>query len=53
VPGGGGLRERDRGAEGRLEVTVSCAEGDTGYIYDGKMEFEAIEVELDKMPRSR
>jgi pyruvate,water dikinase len=32
------------------EVTVSCAEGDTGYIYDGKMEFEAIEVKLDKMP---
>jgi pyruvate, water dikinase len=32
------------------EVTVSCAEGDTGYIYAGKMEFEAIEVELAKMP---
>ncbi len=32
------------------EVTVSCAEGDTGYIYGGKMEFEAIEVELAKMP---
>ncbi|HEX7606136.1 MAG TPA: phosphoenolpyruvate synthase, partial [Usitatibacter sp.] len=32
------------------EVTVSCAEGDTGYIYDGKMEFEAIEVELARMP---
>jgi pyruvate, water dikinase len=32
------------------EVTVSCAEGDTGYIYAGKMEFEAIEVELARMP---
>ncbi|MEO7741827.1 MAG: phosphoenolpyruvate synthase [Usitatibacter sp.] len=32
------------------DVTVSCAEGDTGYIYDGKMEFEAIEVKLDRMP---
>src|SRR5471030_179934 len=32
------------------EVTVSSAEGDTGYIYGGKMEFEAIEVELAKMP---
>ncbi|MBC7803782.1 MAG: phosphoenolpyruvate synthase, partial [Candidatus Parcubacteria bacterium] len=32
------------------EVTVSCAEGDTGFIYDGKMDFEAIEVKLDKMP---
>ncbi len=33
------------------EVTVSCAEGDTGYIYSGKMDFEAIEVKLDQMPK--
>jgi pyruvate,water dikinase len=33
------------------EVTVSCAEGDTGYIYAGKMEFEAVEVELARMPQ--
>ena len=32
------------------EVTVSCAEGDTGYIYAGKMDFEAVEVKLDRMP---
>jgi pyruvate,water dikinase len=32
------------------DVTVSCAEGDTGYIYGGKMDFEQIEVELAKMP---
>jgi pyruvate,water dikinase len=32
------------------EVTVSCAEGDTGYIYGGKMEFEAVELKLDRMP---
>jgi len=32
------------------EVTVSCAEGDTGNIYAGKMDFEAIEVKLDQMP---
>jgi pyruvate, water dikinase len=31
-------------------VTVSCAEGDTGYIYSGKMDFEAIELKLDRMP---
>jgi pyruvate,water dikinase len=33
------------------EVTVSCAEGDTGYIYAGKMDFEQIEVKLDRMPQ--
>jgi pyruvate, water dikinase len=32
------------------EVTVSCAEGDTGYIYDGKMDFEAVDLKLDRMP---
>jgi pyruvate,water dikinase len=32
------------------EVTVSCAEGDTGYIYEGKMDFEAVDLKLDRMP---
>ncbi len=33
------------------EVTVSCAEGDTGFIYAGKLEFEVINVSLEKMPK--
>ncbi|NNG39007.1 phosphoenolpyruvate synthase [Flexivirga sp. ID2601S] len=32
------------------EVTVSCAEGDTGFVYEGLREFEVKETELDKMP---
>ncbi|MGB0218284.1 MAG: phosphoenolpyruvate synthase [Sinimarinibacterium flocculans] len=31
-------------------VTVSCAEGDTGYIYEGHVDFQVDEVALDKMP---
>jgi pyruvate, water dikinase len=31
-------------------VTVSCAEGDTGYIYDGELSFERQELQLDAMP---
>ncbi len=31
-------------------VTVSCAEGDTGNIYEGLLEIEIAEVALDKMP---
>ena len=31
-------------------VTVSCAEGDTGFIYDGQLEFEYKTVELSAMP---
>jgi pyruvate,water dikinase len=32
------------------EVTVSCAEGDTGFIYEGKVVFEAVQLKLDAMP---
>jgi pyruvate, water dikinase len=31
-------------------VTVSCAEGDTGYVYDGALDFERQQVELDALP---
>ncbi len=31
-------------------VTVSCAEGDTGFIYDGLIETEVTEVETGNMP---
>ena len=31
-------------------VTVSCAEGDTGNVYEGLLEIETIDVALDKMP---
>ncbi|HST28339.1 MAG TPA: phosphoenolpyruvate synthase [Rudaea sp.] len=31
-------------------VTISCAEGDTGFIYAGKLEFERVTADLDKMP---
>ena len=32
------------------EVTVSCAEGDTGFIYDGNLAYDVAETELDKLP---
>lgn len=32
------------------EVTVSCAEGDTGFIYDGLLSFELRENSVDSMP---
>ncbi|MBL8326777.1 MAG: phosphoenolpyruvate synthase [Rubrivivax sp.] len=31
-------------------VTVSCAEGDTGYVYDGLIETEVSEVKRGEMP---
>ena len=32
------------------QVTVSCAEGDTGYVYDGLLEFDYQQHEMAKMP---
>jgi pyruvate, water dikinase len=32
-------------------VTVSCAEGDTGYVYQGLLEFERKQIELDALPK--
>ncbi|HEY6483696.1 MAG TPA: phosphoenolpyruvate synthase [Steroidobacteraceae bacterium] len=33
------------------EITVSCAEGDTGYVYEGLLEFERKQIELDSLPK--
>jgi len=32
------------------EVTVSCAEGDVGKVYRGRLEVEVLDLALDKMP---
>ena len=39
----------ERVQEGAL-VTVSCAEGDTGFIYDGLLETQTTEVQRGEMP---
>jgi pyruvate,water dikinase len=39
----------ERVADG-TPVTVSCAEGDTGFVYDGELDFELKRIELDSMP---
>jgi len=31
-------------------VTVSCAEGDTGLVYDDKLPFDVVETKLDSLP---
>ena len=34
------------------EVTVSCAEGDTGFVYRGRLDVEVIDLSLNAMPKS-
>ncbi|MNJ19532.1 Phosphoenolpyruvate synthase [compost metagenome] len=40
----------DRIEAGQL-ITVSCAEGDTGFIYDGELDFDVAVTEVGNMPR--
>jgi pyruvate,water dikinase len=36
-----------------MEVTVSCAEGDIGYVYDGKIQYEVEEVDINSLPKTK
>jgi pyruvate,water dikinase len=33
-----------------IDVTVSCAEGDEGFVYEGSLAFEQTQIELDSLP---
>lgn len=35
------------------EVTVSCAEGETGFVYDGLLEFEITTTDLNQLPKTK
>ncbi|OBU35974.1 phosphoenolpyruvate synthase [Photobacterium phosphoreum] len=36
--------------QGGQNVTVSCAQGETGYVYDGILEFEVRRSEVEQLP---
>jgi len=50
IPAIVGTGTATRDLEPGREVTVSCAEGDTGFVYDGILDFVVEETELDTMP---
>ncbi|HEX6549259.1 MAG TPA: phosphoenolpyruvate synthase, partial [Gammaproteobacteria bacterium] len=52
IPAVVGCGDATRKIKDDQPVTVSCAEGDTGYIYSGKLEFERREINLQKMPEA-
>ncbi|MDJ0514020.1 MAG: phosphoenolpyruvate synthase [Methyloceanibacter sp.] len=35
------------------DVTVSCAEGDEGHVYDGIADIDVTEIEIGKIPKTR
>ncbi|HET9679193.1 MAG TPA: phosphoenolpyruvate synthase, partial [Gammaproteobacteria bacterium] len=50
IPAVVGCGNATEAIQDKADVTVSCAEGDTGYIYEGTLEFDRKEIALDKMP---
>ncbi|MEN2426155.1 phosphoenolpyruvate synthase [Chromobacterium vaccinii] len=52
IPAVVGCGDATRVLKEGMQVTVSCAEGDTGNIYDGLLDVEIIDLELDKMPKA-
>jgi pyruvate,water dikinase len=50
IPAVVGTRSATKDLEDGREVTVSCAEGDTGMVYDGTLDFDVETTELDSMP---
>ena len=51
VPAVVGCANATEEIEDGAEVTVSCAEGDTGYIYRGRLAFQVKETNLSAMPK--
>jgi len=50
IPAVVGCGHADQVLKDGMLVTVSCAEGDTGFVYDGLLETEVSEVQRGEMP---
>ncbi len=51
IPAVVGCGDATRKIRDGQDITVSCAEGDTGYVYEGQLEFEHKQIELDSLPK--
>ncbi|BBA36672.1 phosphoenolpyruvate synthase/pyruvate phosphate dikinase [Methylocaldum marinum] len=51
IPAVVGCGDATRKIQRDTMVTVSCAEGDAGYIYQGELPYEVSKVNLDEMPK--
>ncbi|MFQ5554927.1 MAG: phosphoenolpyruvate synthase [Acidimicrobiia bacterium] len=52
IPAVVGTRDATQVLQDGDEVTVSCAEGDTGFVYAGSLPYELTRIELDAMPEA-
>ena len=50
IPAVVGAGDATRSVAEGAEVTVSCAEGDTGFVYAGRLDFELRRLDVETMP---
>ena len=50
IPAVVGCGDATEKIQDNIDVTVSCAEGDEGFVYEGNLEFEQTQIELDSLP---
>jgi len=48
-----GAGEATRVLHSGQDVTVSCAEGDRGFVYEGRADFDVASIDLDTIPETR
>lgn len=53
VPAVVGCEHATEALQNGIEVTVSCAEGDVGKVYPGKLDFEKITTDLSNLARPK
>ena len=53
IPAIVGTREATRILKNNQEVTISCAEGEQGFVYQGKLKFDTEQVNLDDVPETK
>ncbi|MGV2829244.1 phosphoenolpyruvate synthase [Myxosarcina sp. GI1(2024)] len=53
IPAIVGTGDATRGLENGTEVTISCAEGDRGIVYEGKLEYATEEIDLEEVPETK
>ena len=53
IPAIVGTRDATRTLEDGTEVTISCAEGDRGIVYQGSLEFASEEIDLEDVPETK
>ena len=53
IPAVVGTNKATEVLEDGQEITLSCAEGDRGYIYKGILEYEETDVDLENIPETK